>query len=289
MTSIDKAKGLMVGLHLGDSMGAFAEFSKWSRAGIPVPLAEIPSDHLVKPGWARRYGHPEGMPTDDTRCARALAESLVREAEGIREGRLPADASWQDRYVRQFITVIPDGCYGRQMRAAKAALRAGTPVPDNGNESNGSMMAVAPIALLDRPLDLRQKMAREYASLTHPSEVIASVNEDYIALLDAALRDDVAGIQRVDLPAEPHGPSKGWCRLMLAVSTNALVDVIDGVSPLDTLRTVISLGGDTDTSAAISGALIGALVGLSGLPGHLVDSLHWGQDMADLGVSLAGI
>lgn len=62
--------------------------------------------------------------------------------------------------------------------------------------------------------------------------------------------------------------------------------------PLEAIEAAIDLGGDTDTVAAIVGAMAGALVGASALPGHLLEtivewprSIHWirslGEALAD--------
>jgi poly(ADP-ribose) glycohydrolase ARH3 len=45
-------------------------------------------------------------------------------------------------------------------------------------------------------------------------------------------------------------------------------------SPMDTIRAAVELGGDTDTVAAMAGALAGAQCGRSGLPAPLLDRLE---------------
>ncbi|HTU72653.1 MAG TPA: ADP-ribosylglycohydrolase family protein [Trebonia sp.] len=53
------------------------------------------------------------------------------------------------------------------------------------------------------------------------------------------------------------------------VAAFALVEAL-GSAPIDVLTTAAGLGGDTDTIAAIAGAIVGAQHGLSGLPADLV-------------------
>jgi poly(ADP-ribose) glycohydrolase ARH3 len=43
---------------------------------------------------------------------------------------------------------------------------------------------------------------------------------------------------------------------------------------MDTIRAAVELGGDTDTVAAMAGALAGAQCGRSGLPAPLLDRLE---------------
>jgi poly(ADP-ribose) glycohydrolase ARH3 len=58
-------------------------------------------------------------------------------------------------------------------------------------------------------------------------------------------------------------------------------------SYLDTISAAISLGGDTDTLAAMAGALSGAWLGASAIPRHLVDRLENGAKGRDYLASLA--
>lgn len=273
MADTNNIQGAVIGHNLGDNMGKGFEFSKWSKAGTPIPMDEIPTDRILLTNAEKRYGTVYGG-TDDSRCTRLLMEALT--SQGKWRG-----SDWAERYVYGFVR-IPDGMYGRQMRAAKIALKAGMPVPGGSNESNGSLMAVSPIGLLALPLVTRLEMARDFAYLTHPTPAIAETNADYVEVLDRVLRGEAKSIQRTELPADPAGPAKGWCRLSYAIAVNALVDVVEGADVLDTYRRVIGLGGDTDTNAAIAGALIGAYVGLDGLPVHLMDTLVWRDELLTL-------
>jgi ADP-ribosylglycohydrolase len=62
------------------------------------------------------------------------------------------------------------------------------------------------------------------------------------------------------------------------VAAFALVEAL-GSSPIDVLTTAAGLGGDTDTIAAIAGAILGAQHGLSGLPADLVAEVRRVNDL----------
>ncbi len=62
------------------------------------------------------------------------------------------------------------------------------------------------------------------------------------------------------------------------VAAFALVEAL-GASPIDVLTTAAGLGGDTDTIAAIAGAILGAHYGLSGLPTDLVAQVQQVNDL----------
>src|SRR5207253_7935192 len=59
------------------------------------------------------------------------------------------------------------------------------------------------------------------------------------------------------------GPDQGFC---LYAAGLGLQTLIRGGSFEDELRRVVGLGGDTDTNAAVAGALLGAVAGASALP-----------------------
>ena len=62
------------------------------------------------------------------------------------------------------------------------------------------------------------------------------------------------------------------------VAAFALVEAL-GSSPIDVLTAAAGLGGDTDTIAAIAGAILGAHHGLSGLPADLVAQVRRVNDL----------
>ena len=62
------------------------------------------------------------------------------------------------------------------------------------------------------------------------------------------------------------------------VAAFALVEAL-GSSPIDVLTAAAGLGGDTDTIAAIAGAILGAHHGLSGLPADLVAEVRRVNDL----------
>ena len=77
--------------------------------------------------------------------------------------------------------------------------------------------------------------------------------EELEYLLEAA-----GGARRID------GPDQGFCLFTAGV---ALQSPLRSGGYEAEVRRVVSLGGDTDTNAAVAGALVGALVGEAG--GHL--------------------
>jgi ADP-ribosylglycohydrolase len=58
--------------------------------------------------------------------------------------------------------------------------------------------------------------------------------------------------------------------------------VLAGRDLLDAITTAIGFGGDTDTIAAMAGAMAGAAWGLDGVPASMLSRLEARDELADL-------
>lgn len=277
MELADRVVGSCLGLAVGDALGAPFEFRRAHAIPDPIPAFEL--------GWR---GGPPGSTTDDTAMARNLVRSLA-----ARGGFDPDDLV--ARHVEWFRSDPPDvGTLTRLVlkRAASgqdAATAAREVWEQRGPEvsaGNGSVMYCAPLGLAyaDRPGELSE-LAPALSALTHhdgrcKAAVLAvtlcvaalvrgeSANDAQNAALAAVahyeggeeleyLVEAVGGARPVD------GPDQGFCLFTAGVAFQSLLRGGD----LETeLRRVVSLGGDTDTNAAVAGALLGARDGVDALP-----------------------
>jgi ADP-ribosyl-[dinitrogen reductase] hydrolase len=239
-------------------------------------------------------GLPAGTTTDDTAMARNLVRSLVE------RGALDADDVLA-RHITWLASRPPDvGNLTRIVlsRAAEGASDAAREyVQQRGPEvsaGNGSVMYCAPlgVAYAFRPDELL-KLAPALSAVTHWDErcrtaclavtlAVASIvrgEPGDRAVIDAvtAVVEREGGEELEYLVGQAgrarpvDGPDMGFtlftAGLALQVAANRL--------PFeDGLRHVVGLGGDTDTNAAVAGALLGALHGRSGLPAPWLDRLE---------------
>jgi ADP-ribosylglycohydrolase len=264
--TLDRYRGCLLGVALGDALGAPYEFSS--------PPFEVARE--FRPGV---FGTAPGHPTDDSTLAAACAEALLEAGRAGGAGGI--EAGFAAGYVRRLVAWAtsdpPD--IGIQTRRAVDAWQTGHPPPaDEAAQGNGSLMAVAPVGLrfAGEP-EAARAIAAAFARLTHPSAAAVECNVTYAGLLAAAVRgagagDLDAGVAPAPPGAEPAGAKKGWCRLTLHLAVRALENAT-AVGPFEALVSVIALGGDTDTNAAVAGGLLGAAHGASAWPAHLLDGL----------------
>jgi ADP-ribosylglycohydrolase len=280
----DRARGCLLGLALGDALGAPFEFRRAKDIPSPLPAFQLP--------W---MGLPAGSTTDDTAMARNLVRSLVEKG-----GFDPVDLSarhvaWYrsdppdvGSLTSRVLRLISDGTSAEE--AARSVWQERGPEVSAGN---GSVMYCAPlgVAYSDRPDELLE-LAPQMSALTHFDQrcrtavlavTLATASlvrgDDPEAALSEALEavaDREGGeeleylVEAVGTVRPVDGPDQGFCLFAAAAGLQAIT--AEGAFK-DRLLRVISLGGDTDTNGAAAGALAGAAVGRDGLPAAWLDRL----------------
>jgi ADP-ribosyl-[dinitrogen reductase] hydrolase len=254
----------------GDSLGSLVEFK--SAASIERQYPGGP--RLLADGGT--WKTLAGQPTDDSELALALARELVS-CGGYDEQKV------KDAYSRWFASGPFDvgGTIAAALSPGGAARRE--------SQANGALMRVSPLGILGARLGEEElsALARADASLTHPHEVCPDSNVVYTAAIAFAVRTGAAremiyehalktmnqaGVclqvreclrEAALRPPADFIQNQGWVLLALQNAFYQLLHSTDfeqGV--VDTVRR----GGDTDTNAAIAGALLGAACGLDAVP-----------------------
>lgn len=275
--------GSILGLAIGDALGAPFEFRRRTQVAFPLPAFELP--------W---MGFPPGTWTDDTAMARNLWLSLI-DAGGSLD---PGDV--RERHLAWLASGPPD--VGNQTRLALQEAAAGAPEPARAvferrgpevSAGNGSVMYCPPLGVArartpDRLLDEAPALSRlthwdgrcQTACLAVTSTVAALVRgeaEDAAVLNGLAVVSDREGGEELEfLVGEAgrsrhiDGPDQGFCLFTAGI---ALQVVGEGLGFEEGLRYVVGLGGDTDTNAAVAGGLLGALHGAGAIPSGWLDRL----------------
>lgn len=285
MDLADRVVGSVLGLALGDALGAPFEFLRSRNVPDPLPAFELE--------W---LGRPPGSTTDDTAMARNLVRSLAARG-GFDAGDLVA------RHLEWFRSEPPDvgTLVGRVLRRVErgedAAAAARAIWSERGPEvsaGNGSVMYCAPLGLAyaHRPDELHE-LATELSALTHHDgrcrTACLAVTLAVAALIrgdpaEDAARSALTTVEELDGGEELEflvevagssraidGPDQGFCLFTAGVALQALVSGGDADTQL---RRVVSLGGDADTNAAVAGALLGARDGTPGFPTAWLDRLE---------------
>ncbi len=282
MPPLERFRGALLGLAVGDAVGTTLEFQ---APGSFAPLTDLVGGgpfNLVPGQW-----------TDDTSMALCLAESLIE-----RQDFDPIDQLQRyQRWFRQGHLSSTGHCFdiGNTTRAALLRFEQ-TQQPDCGDPDprsagNGSIMRLAPVPLAytHRPLGAIEQSAAS-SRTTHG----AAVAVDACRYLGALLVGAALGVSKAELLAERYSPVPGYWQ------AHPLVPEIDEVARGSFKRReppiiqgsgyvvksleaalwafhrsqgfregcllAVNLGDDADTTGAVYGQLAGAFYGESGIP-----------------------
>jgi ADP-ribosyl-[dinitrogen reductase] hydrolase len=293
-----RCRGTLIGLAVGDALGAAVEFESFGS---------------FAPVIGYRSGGPHGLDagewTDDTSMALALADSIATVGWDLNDQA--------DRYVQWWKTgkySVNGTCFdiGITTRHALSHYLANQDAHSSGDRSerasgNGSIMRLAPIPirfghLYADQLDELSRLAEESSLPTHASDQCLSACR-YLATVLAALihggdRDEVLSpewkplqqlnemkplhplIQEIARGSfrkkqPPAIKGSGWVVKSLEASLWAFHDA-DNFE--EAVLKAVNLGDDADTTGAICGQLAGAFWGESGIS----ESLRSGLARMDL-------
>ncbi len=274
MSSLRRAEGCLLGQLAGDALGSQVEFLTPSeiRTRYPKGVRDLEDGGT--------WNTIAGQPTDDSEMALALARLLV--ARGVYDGKL-AFAAYQD-----WLGTQPFDC-GGSIRSALLAR------PNADSQANGALMRVSPLGIFGatQPKHRVAQWAVTDAALTHPHPVCLDATRIYVTSLsvaiegstpqdvyDAALswcrewnvQADVAGALREASASPPadYTTQQGWVLIALQ---NAFYQLLNARNPEEAIIDTVMRGGDTDTNAAIAGALVGAVHGIGSPPTRWVDTV----------------
>ncbi len=280
--ALDRAAGALLGLAVGDALGAGYEF-----AAPPAGDAAMIGGGLGN--WA------PGEWTDDTQMAVCIAQETAT-------GTLDP-AAVGDRFLGWLASEPAD--VGNQTRAVLGAASSGSALTavaaahfernPRSSAGNGSLMRTAPVALAHLgDDDAIVRAAHEISALTHADPLAGEACALWCIAIDRAVRERRLDGLRDGLELLPPGSRSRWTDWIRAAETEppstfapngfvvtafqaAWAAIYQTPIPSDdehepcehlqrALHAAIRIGHDTDTVAAIAGSLLGARWGSSAIP-----------------------
>lgn len=291
----NRARGMLVGLAVGDALGAPVEFG-YSSKDIEALGDEI-AHYKTTP-----FG-PAGSWTDDTSMALCLADSLIECGGYDSYDIMDRFYRWMTKGYRTRDEGKPAIDVGFQTSRAlidyyhDPVFRLDTPATTSAG--NGSIMRLAPVVLAAHdPKRTEAAMLAMYSCReTHNSRVAIESTFVFANMLYQALKGkDFGGdgikswapveIQQSEALAratEKNGESlKNLGGYIVDAVTIALWGMIHFDNFADGMLAVIRLGGDTDTNAAIYGQLAGAHYGYEAIPEEWRTSVYLSDELVEL-------
>ena len=296
-THVEKAQGVLLGQVIGDSLGSRVEFKSAEEIGKLFPrgvreLADGGPYHTIA-----------GQPTDDSEMALTLARAILRHHGFERDKVLDAYRDWMQT---------------RPIDIGETTERGLLGLHTTESESNGSLMRVSPIGVWAAGDPARAAAAaREDSMLTHPNPLCVEACAAYCAAIAAgvsgASRKEMVKVALAHCSGPAHDAIKRNAlpedftrgRALIALQ-NAFYRLSSGAGVEESLVATVGCGGDTDTNAAITGALLGAVHGREAFPARWVYAVlacrplteaasprprpteYWPDDVLELAEALLG-
>jgi ADP-ribosyl-[dinitrogen reductase] hydrolase len=266
----DKVLGTLLGVAIGDALGATLEF-------LPYRKAQTHSAREIVGGGF--FDWRPGQPTDDTDqtliVARAVAYSdvkyIVRDVE---------------RGLIEWLRGEPPDVGSTTRRALERKITGARKADTRSSLANGSLMRTAPLGFLPWNDDT-WKLARNVSAITHTSLVCCNTCADYVC--DIAYYVWPFNADEVS-PGDPRDwyDGGGHVQDSYDIARWAVQEAIERHDDVEmALRNVVRLGGDADTNGAIAGGLLGARYGAAYWPERWVSKLETAGEIFDLAAVIA--
>ncbi|WP_236606073.1 ADP-ribosylglycohydrolase family protein [Sandaracinus amylolyticus] len=286
----DRIAGGVIGLLVGDALGVPYEFH--APADIPTPIEMEPPS-----GFRRSHARiAPGTYSDDGAHALALLTSLLhrgaldlddlgrRLVNWYEWGELAVDGDVFDVGVQTARAI-------RAIQSGVDAERAGPSDPSaNGN---GSLMRVLPLALWHRGNDAELvRDAERQSCVTHghararvccayyalwARRVLEGVTDpwaDAVSALRATIEPGSDREEALEFHVRPDERIEGRGGGYVVDALRSARDCAEEPDFERAVRAAIALGHDTDTTACLTGGIVGIAVGVHGIPARWREALR---------------
>lgn len=305
----DRALGALYGLALGDALGMPTQCL--SREQIARTYGPVTGLLASTPNQPIAPSTPAGSITDDTEQAVIVARLLLAHGGRVPAQALAtALIDWERvMMARGSLDLL-----GPSTKAALTRLQAGASPTQTGREgtTNGAPMRITPVAIAHTPRGRLREAVIEASQVTHftglalsgagmvAGAVCAAIDGATAAeALDAGtalardLESDGAWAAGASVPSRLEALAPLARDLDREELADFLVKVVgtsvasqesvvaamilvarEDLEPFEALCLAASLGGDTDTVAAMAGAVLGAVHGTTAFPPDALDQLR---------------
>ncbi len=297
----DRAYGALIGVAIGDALGmptqSLSRETIRLRYGQITDFIDADADQPIAPNMRAC------SVTDDTEQAVLLGQLLLAGGGHVEpEPFAAALLAWEQSMIdRGSLDLL-----GPSTKAALSALQSGTSITEAGRygTTNGAAMRIAPVGVAFRPGPALLAAVVEASRVTHhtglgisgAAAIAAAVSTgvsggDVASALDAAVEAAREGESRghwvagASIPARlvalrPHARTldaehfADYLYEVVGSSVQSQESVVSALliadryadEPFEGLGVAASLGGDTDTIAAMAGAVLGACHGAGAFP-----------------------
>ena len=272
---LDRAQGCLLGQLAGDSLGSLVEFKTSEEIFHEYP------NGVRNFADGGTWGTIAGQPTDDSEMALTLARLLAQHGRYSTKVAKKGYLIWLESDPIDYGGAVLSGLTGERNWSSQA---------------NGALMRISPLGIFGANYEREQvaQWAERDAAITHPNPVCRQANALFASGIALAIRtgcsprelyreivswangmdtekellEAIKGAEEV--PPSDYIHHQGWVLIALR---NALWQLLHAPSLEEGVIDTVMQGGDTDTNAAICGALLGAVYGRGAVPARWFERL----------------
>ena len=201
-------------------------------------------------------------PTDDSIMTLAIAKAILKS-----EGKINKLPDLAVRYMQQLGRLYPDAGYGGAFRKW---IRSNNPKP-YGSFGNGAAMRVSPVGFAAKSMNEAKAMSKAVTKVTHNHpEGIKGAEATTVAIFMALhgksmleIRDYIdKNYYPMNFTLDGIRDSYQFSETCQDTVPQAMMAFFESTGFEDAIRNAISIGGDSDTIAAITGGIAEAYYGI---------------------------
>ncbi len=276
----DSRIGMMIGLAIGDAMGAPIEFTD----------AREPEDYVTTYMTGGAHNVSLGEFTDDTSMALAMAHAFL-EAQTFDPNLVMENfLKWKNEGAYSPRGVMVD-C-GNTVFSALSRYEADKSDPFTGSTDamsagNGGLMRLAPAILAACDLDEAVHYAKESTRLTHGADEALFYSGLLAEELWSRQASKTMAQSKYPLDIDRHEVmSGGYVKETYQAAWWAFqtTESFEGC-----IIKAINRGHDTDTTGAVAGMIAGAMYGYTAIPKWMLDGLQWHDEIKVIAEKLVAL
>lgn len=282
---LDKIKGGLYGVAIGDALGGTTEFM--TKEEIAEQYGQV--TEIIGGGcWDLKVGET----TDDTAMTIAVAKGITENAENPIEEIGKYFLQWQDTDpidIGITIRTVFNNYKGDWFKAAEITHH----LLNGKSAGNGSLMRCLPIALVYANLQQMVDITVLHSKMTHYDDLASEAcviynkiakrlhdNEDIQSAIKAEIKNTKYDLNYENEPeCLPSGyvvDTMKWVLYWL-LKSNSFEEVVIGAT---------NMGHDSDTVAAIAGGLKGIEVGFRNLPNQYANKILDKEEISEIAEDL---
>jgi ADP-ribosyl-[dinitrogen reductase] hydrolase len=269
---LNKIKGGLFGVAVGDALGVSAEFLD------PIQIKHL-YGYITEITGGGIFSFEKGEVSDDTDMTLAVARGILQQPDNPYANIGKEFLKWKETFPKDIGNTIDhvlthyDGDWFYAAEQAHVSF-------GGRSAGNGSLMRVLPVTLFYSDINEATRVAYYQSKMTHHDELASEACVLYTKIanhllngksLAHSIKKEVEGTRyEVVLHGEPSGNPDGFVVNSLQWS---LYYLLSTSSFEELVQHCVNAGYDADTTAAIAGGLAGIYYGFEGIPTRYINTL----------------